>query len=422
MVTGSPETSRSGDGIRVLGGWRVRAGLVAGLVALALALAAPTVPGLVEIVYARGLYPPLVTGLASVSGLVTPSLIDPLIVLLAALVVRAAWRAHRALRPRGRLVAAAGVCVRVASAAGAVWLVFLLAWGLNYARPHPARLLRLGPPQPDRFEPLIREIGRRLDRLRAELPEDADGVVLIPPDLGAWDRHVAPLEAETFASLGLPAIRAGRAKWLLSSPLSRRWSVSGFYGPLTGEPTVVWPPAPASLPFVVAHERAHLHGIATEDGASLFALLTLWRSPRPTARYAAWLSLWTSLRLPVEGRHPGVRRDLVAIRRHVERWRGVEWRLAWRIYDRWLRTQGIREGARSYAGAAPLALQYLIDRGLPEPIASAGGEFLGDGGEQLAPVGRLGERPARAEPPGHGKEVEQARPAAPRDGDDPDVR
>ncbi len=413
------ETPRPPAG--VFEGRAMRGGIAAGLVAFALSLVAAAHPDLVEQVYSRGLYPPLVRLLATVSAQVPLALIEPLLLVFALLALRSAVRAFRARRPRGRPGALGAAAFRLVAAAGWLWLAFLIAWGLNYARPGPRVLLGLGAPQPERLGPLLEAIGSRLDGLRAVLPEDDEGVVIITPDLAAWDRHIAPLEAETFESLGLPGVRAGRAKWLAASPLSRRWSVSGFYGPLTGEPTVVHPAPPASLPFVVAHERAHLHGIATEDGASLFALLTLWRSPRPTARYAGWLALWSSLRLPVDGRHPGVRRDLLAIRRHVERYRGFEWRPIWRIYDRFLRSQGVRKGARSYADAAPWALQFLIERGLPQPLVSDG-EFLGDGGEQLAPVGRLRERPRGAELAGDRQEVEQSGAPTAGDGDDLDVR
>ena len=194
---------------------------------------------------------------------------------------------------------------------------------------------------------------------------------MMPPDLARLDAHLAEIQGELLAEMGWPRIDGGRTKVLSSSPLLRRWGVSGVYAAFTGEPNVVLPSAPTRLPFTVAHERAHLAGVGPEDAANHIALLTVWRSERPEVRYSGWLALWTYLRVDSRGRHPGVVRDLRAIRRFLAEHRGREAPQVWRAYDRYLKAHGVKEGRRSYGRVARLALAWLAREGFPEDALEA---------------------------------------------------
>jgi hypothetical protein len=184
-------------------------------------------------------------------------------------------------------------------------------------------------------------------------------------DLAALDRELAVLQAGVLDDAKLPRVAGGRTKRFVASPLMLRWGVSGVYGPFTGEPNVALPAAPGTLPFTVAHERAHLQGFAWEEDASFVALLTLWRSERPELRYAGWLALWIELQRPSKELSPGVQRDLAAIAHFYRAHRGREAPAVNRAYSAYLEAHGVKGGVASYARVADLALRWLAKHGVP---------------------------------------------------------
>lgn len=397
MSSASPGSAAERGARAPLAGAWTKAGLAAGLVALAVVLVGRASPWTVELAYSRTIYPVVATALAHVFSLVPFSLTDLVYASLPVLVVAAAIARWRRARRRGsgfpRSLAAS--LLGFAAAAGAIWLVFLLVWGANYMRPNLAQIWRIPAPDPEAAETLPLRIEARLNALRPLLEEDERGVAVVPEDLAALDEHLVPLQREVLVDAGLPVPSGARSKSLLASPLVVRWGVAGTYGLFTAESNVVLPAPPTKLPFTVAHELAHHAGIATEDGANFVALLTTWRSDDPAVRYSGWLSLWLYLRRKADDDlHPGVLRDLRAIQDYLRRHRGAEFGQVQRVYSGYLRSQGVPDGVRSYGRVAQLALAYLADRGFPErsdlgPDADA--EGLLDRGEQLPPVGGLGE-------------------------------
>jgi hypothetical protein len=350
------------------------AGAVAGLAALLLFVIARARPDLVESVYSRGLYPWLARGLAAASGVVPISLAEIGFALLVAFLLAApivGWLYGRRRLERGRLGALREAALWTVGLIGWVWCVFLVVWGFNYSREPVDAAFGLGPsPDPTQSLRWTAAVGERLDRLRDGLEEDDRGVVSMPQDLRALDREIARLQRGTLSARGLPAVGRGHTKSFALSPLLLRWRVSGVYGPFTGEPNVVLPAAPGLLPFVIAHERAHLAGIAHEDQASYLALATLWSSEDPRLRYSAWLELWLHLSPTVRGRHPGVVRDLRAISEFSRRHAGWEQPLVRTAYDAYLKSHGVRGGTRSYGRVAQLALRHLETFGIPDPPRS----------------------------------------------------
>ncbi|UCF67046.1 MAG: DUF3810 domain-containing protein [Acidobacteriota bacterium] len=347
---------------------RVRAGLVAGVVMLVGFLLSRVTPDATEMIYARGLYPPLSRTLSFISSRVPFSLFELLVVVLIAMLLVSPAIGFRRARAEGasRRRAFAIAQLRLAGELGLIWALFLLLWGFNYARPEPDRLFGLERAvEKERAEALVAWMGQRLDILREQIAEDEQGVVVFGRSFAELDAEIGLLQAEALREAGLPAPASGRAKRFVTSPVLIRWGVSGIYGPLTGEPNIVDPAPPGRLPFVIAHERAHLAGFAWEEAASLVALLTLWRSDDPALRYAGWLALWVELRRKPDNRGPGVKRDLEAMAEFARLYLGREAPALRRVYSGYLKAHGVRGGTRSYGRVAGLALRYLDTRGMP---------------------------------------------------------
>lgn len=350
------------------------AGLFIGSLGLLLSLLARSFPHLTETIYSRTVYPPLAGLLARVSGVFPFSLGEWVVAGLFLGVLIAFLRAWRRARRSGRnrWIALGAAELTALGWAGWVYALFLLAWGFNYSRTPIQRTFAL-PRVPDRprVEALVQEIGRRMDSLRALLPEGEKGAVALTLDRQALDQELRDLQAQVLQDYGLPPVPHGRVKSFLVSPLLLRWGVSGVYSPFTWEPNIVLPAAPGLLPAVMAHERAHLSGFGHEDDANFLTLLTTWRSACPQVRYSGWLSLWLHLGRGTRGRSPGVVRDLSAIQKFFNEHRGRERGTVWKAYGTYLKSQGVKGGTASYSRVTGLALRHLDRYGLPrDPLVS----------------------------------------------------
>jgi hypothetical protein len=326
-------------------------------------------PGAVEAWYGRAFFPALAGFVSAVTRRVPFSLGEPVLALLAAAACVVPWLCWRRARRAGSpaLGAAGTAALGAVSFAGTVWLAFLVVWGLNYKRLPTEQLFRL-PALPDAaaLRPVIAAIGDRLDALRAVLPENERGVAIVTVDTAALDASLGPLQDRVLAEYGLPVVGPSTTKSFALGPLYRYLGGGGgMYVPFTCEPTLLPPAPPILLPYDLAHERAHLAGIAHEDAASFVGLLTTWRSADPGVRYAGWLELWLQLRHGSSERSEGVRRDVEAIHSFYLARKTPVGEYAWKVYGGFLSAHGVAGGTRSYARVASLALAYLHQNGAP---------------------------------------------------------
>ncbi len=331
-------------------------------------------PRAVESVYGRTVYPPLATTLARMSAPLPFSLAEWVYAGAAVSLIAAGPSGYISARRQfmGRGAALRKGAARLGAFAGAWWTLFLVLWGFNYARPlpDPSFGIERSRPAKERIEELTAAVSRRLDAERALVAEDAAGVAADQGTLRELDDHLRDLQVGVLRDAGLPVVDGGRTKKFLLSPLMLRWGVSGTYGIFTGEPNVVWPSMPALLPFTMAHERAHLSGFAQEEDASFVGLLTCWRSPRAEVRYAGWLSLYLELRRDPAALSAPVKRDILAISKFLETYRGREAGAIWKTYSGYLKLQGVKGGIRSYGRVAGLALRWLDTHGFPGETAA----------------------------------------------------
>jgi hypothetical protein len=315
------------------------------------------------------------------SGLSPVPLAELALVGIVAWVVLLPWR---------RQTAAAGL--RMIRGAALLALAFQLLWGVQYARP--GLEARLGLPAagqvPDgELRALAAALVDRTNDLYLELHGSGDAGVATP----------APAGAELSGTLGVDLDAAWRAavrRWNLPDAMAAprpgpryarttpalRWAgISGVFVPWTAEGLVLGDLAGATVPHTTAHESAHQRGVARESDANALAYLLSLESSHPRTRYAGALFLQRqalfalSMRDPeatlalVQARHPGVQRDVEAIRLRAAEVEGPLRRVASRANDAMLRGHGIPDGVASYAGSlwivAALAREQGVEGILP---------------------------------------------------------
>ena len=348
----------------------VRAVLV--LAAIAAFLAPPDATS-IERFYARWLYPILQSELTSLSNRSPIALFD-VVVLVVALALVAVWtrsirgaRRRPAWRSLGRGVMATLTVVAL------VYLWFLAAWGLNYARPRLDTQIAFDESRitPEAVRALAEHAVDRANQTHAAAHTAGFPLITdVPQRLITALHHV-----EREFGRPRPTLVA-TPKWSIFTPFYRASGVSGQLGPFFLEtllnPDLTGPERPA----VLAHEWAHLSGYAPEADASFIGTLAALRAG-PAAEYSAWLDLVSeatgqlqpvTARLVLRRLAAGPRSDQDAIRERLQKLvRPVE-RATRSTYDQMLKSQGIEEGIASYSRVIQLLIgTNALGLDLPSP-------------------------------------------------------
>lgn len=340
------------------------------LASLALRRLAHESPQFVDHYYSHSFYLILSSAISRVSGLVSFSLGEALIVGLPAVgLFFVLWRTRRQL-----LRGDSGFQIALSRTCELIWVlavafaVFQLLFGLNYQRPPLAAGLQLASRPATQIELediallIIAEVNHNFDEAQS---------------LGhTRDEVSAAIERAYQAAdlLGAPAsARFGPPKPVYASRIMTRLGISGIYSPFTGEPNINTNQPESELPFSIAHEKAHQRGYAREDEASFVAFLVCTRSDSPFVRYSGFsrgLRVLAPLRAAVspERYHeivdqlsPGVRKDL---QKNAEFWRIARHPMLEKLADRtnntYLRANGVSSGTANYGEVVSLIIGYYL--------------------------------------------------------------
>ena len=264
--------------------------LPAGLLLTNLAGRAPAV---VEKIYSRSIYPHIGRLLSTATGCFPFSLAEVLVsgALLAAIIIF--FLAVRLLvKEKNRLwKRLANYFIALLFAAGLLYLVFNLLWGLNYYREPLSAALGLDtrPATAAELEALCRHLLARANSLRLQVAENSGGVMLLSGGRENVFTSAAvgfDRAAELFPQLGG---HYGKAKKVLFSELLSYAGITGIYFPFTGEANVNNTIPDYMLPAAVCHEMAHQRGFAREDEANYLAYLACKLHPDPDFQYSGTL-------------------------------------------------------------------------------------------------------------------------------------
>ena len=326
----------------------------------------------VERWYSRWLYPIIQARVTSLSNRSPIALFDVAIVVLSLILITTWIRSIRLARKRPILRPLWRGFVATLTLLAFVYLWFLAAWGLNYARPPLESQIEF---KKSRVTPqAVRQLAEHAiaEANRTHAAAHAAGFPAINDSPQALIDALHSVEKD----LGRPRPTViATPKWTIFSPYYRAAGVSGQLGPFFLE-TLLNPDltGPERL-AVLGHEWAHLAGYAPEADASFVGLLAAIRSG-PAGQYSAWLDLVSEAssqlqpvtqRLVLQQLEAGPREDQNAIRERLRKLIKPVEQAAWASYDQMLRSQGVEEGVQSYSRVIELLIGTNALK-LPEPL------------------------------------------------------
>jgi Protein of unknown function (DUF3810) len=341
--------------------WR-RAALIACAAGVALV---PLPPAAVDRWYSARVYRALQPLLTSISNLAPFALFDVFTAVIAvAWIVLSARDLSRASSRRRAIWPIAG---RTATWCAALYLAFVLLWGLNYQRPRLRQSMAYDAAAVT-ADAAVKAGRVTVDRLNT-LYVAAHNAGW--PDAGAVDENLEMAFARAVRDAGIAReVVPGRPKRTILDWYFRRAGVDGMTDPYFLETLVAGGVLPFERPFVVAHEWSHLAGIADEGEANFTGWLACVRASPPNA-YSGWLFLYGELARVVSGADraalsgalaEGPRADLRAMRERYAR--EVSPRVAnagWRIYDSYLKANRVEAGTASYDEVVRLVLGTRVN-------------------------------------------------------------
>jgi len=173
-----------------------------------------------------------------------------------------------------------------------VYVVFQLAWGLNYSRPGIESQLNLRPEaykkeDADRLCALFIE---RMNACRRQMPDSSLRQPAIEQVFDGAETAYAGI-AGRFPFLHYRA-RSVKTS-LYSATLGSYFGFTGYYDPFTGEAQVRSDIPRVLTPYIACHEMAHQLGYASESEANFVGYLAASRSGDPYFRYSVYLDLFS---------------------------------------------------------------------------------------------------------------------------------
>ncbi|MGL4346244.1 MAG: DUF3810 domain-containing protein [Cellulosilyticaceae bacterium] len=264
-----------------------------------------------------------------------------------------------------------GFCNLLAASA-IVYFVFMAFWGLNYKRPHFSVVngVEVRDYTPEELGKLYSYLLQQADKVRQDLPEDAQGMMLTYGDYkDIFNRAKLGYEKATLVFSSLSG-NYGKPKPFAVSPVLNHTGITGMYSPFTGEPNVNIAILPMNIPATTCHEMAHQRGYTFEDECNFISYLTCTMHPDADFQYSGYIMAiaYTSnalakadpqllhtlnQQMPIK-----IYNDLGFNNRFRDQYAGEVEQMATEINNSYLEANGISSGTQNYGQMVNLLLSY----------------------------------------------------------------
>jgi hypothetical protein len=257
---------------------------------------------------------------------------------------------------------------------GAIVFFFYFLWGFNYQRVPIEDHLKIKP------EPLDITGIRKETTIAFQMVEAArktiPGASSAPLDSGflpeGLESKIRDNLGKVLKSMGYPVPGRVRARKLRPGGLLMYFAVSGIYFPYTGEAYMPANLTAVEIPFTMAHEMAHGVGFTEEGTANFLAYLTCISAKNPVIRYSGCLEYFNYISYEMAKASPhehkemikklprGVIADRTAIFQNWAHYRGWLMEIGQQVNDIFLKSQGVKEGVKSYNRLVLLAAAWRV--------------------------------------------------------------
>lgn len=252
-----------------------------------------------------------------------------------------------------------------------LYFIFIMTWGLNYHRLPFADLagLEIGPASDHSLEQLCEELIVRTNNLRKEIAEDENGIAYISNGfIDVAKRVHLGYENLKVQYPFLHTKHRPKPKGVLFSEGLSHAGIGGVFFPFTGEANVNTKLPQFMLPSTVAHEIAHHLGFAREDEANFIAYLACTAHPDKDFQYSgSLLALIHTMNamyryspntyiLLMERYSDGVKKDILALNRFWDSYRGPIKDTSTNINNAYLKSNLQKDGIKSYGRMVDLLI------------------------------------------------------------------
>lgn len=333
------------------------------IVVAVLVAVVPLPPAWIESAYSNGLFAALNHAFASVSNAIPVAIADAelVFVIVVAIVLWVGGLTGVPHWDRGRKALRLSIHTLAWVAIGVI--LFELLWGFNYRRPTVAERIVYDPASVNDAsvaafsERIVNTLNRDVAAAHAERRVDREKLAL------AFLPVVGRLGDDWDIALTIP-------KATLLQPYYQAAGIGGQYAPFSFETLLNTSFLPFEVPRALAHEWAHVAGFTDEGDANYIGTLACLRSDDPLIQYSG--AFWTYGDLPAAQRRrlkldPRVIADFRASRIRFERHYVPQlFAFQWRVYDRYLKSNGVAGGVASYGYFLRLLVGTQLDgQGLP---------------------------------------------------------
>ncbi len=336
-------------------------------------------PELTENIYSRRIYPAISDFLGRLTANFSFSLAEVLLYVAALAMLALLVFAFMAfIMPKGiRLYHFLKRIISLLITCSVLYSMFVFFWGLNYARQPLSQSmgLEITAYSTEDLADVCEQLIQKTKSLRRQAMEDEEGVFMLSApkeQLFSSMSRVYDEYAPDYMNLGVKS----RVKGVFASGLLSATLTTGIYSPFTFEANVNTAQPEYSLPFVAAHEYAHLKGFAREDEANFIAWYVLRNAEDADLSYsanAAALSYALNALYKVSPEDyerlyrkvdEGVKRDYAADREYWKKYRTEFAKKSNELYEDYLKSNGVEDGLQSYGRMLDLMIALHKKSGL----------------------------------------------------------
>lgn len=340
-----------------------------------LAYAGSLYPETVERLYSRGVYYAVGRFLSLISGILSFSLAEIIVVLMAILSLILLFHTVRLIfkHPSGWLERLGGGLLNLLAAVSVIYFAFLLLWGLNYQRMPLSYSANLDvrPASVKELYDVCQDIISRANDVRTRVEEDQSGNMYIPGGFKSVSFRAYMGYDKLSGTYPFLGSTFGKPKGILLSEAMCYTGITGVYFPFTGEANVNTRQTDSMLPSTACHEMAHQRGFAREDEANFISYVACTNHPDADFQYSGLLlalihsmnALYSydeaAYRSLTNKYGPGLKRDIIQNNRFWEKYEGPVEEISDRINDAYLKSNRQEDGVYSYGRMVDLIIaQY----------------------------------------------------------------